>query len=1054
MADSPEIRKRLVVESYLQYDDSRFMAQRAAGGIQSNLCFAPPDLDLLRYKMRKYWNTNGIFGERSNNPHIEFQKIEEKPWTRTTEKKELLTVEQDRNLSWGLGTPQEWAWEIDFTQPLEPNIPTFDGIFRGEPLASVFGSQNGVRGKIYHDHAFEMQVPFTKKEIDNGNFGLTIPPYADFKSVYNFYVNSYEGIIDDSGVDERVIPNMYAFLLVLQESDPEDVIIAGDNSTIDDIFERHVTLQNTIKDTLFASDANGSALTKEVVNKTSKDQIRKSSKNQYFDKYAKNYSAFKKLMTTNPQAQEVRNKFTNIVAPLTDIELYRDFNNKKKSFPMGMDISFSTDRRTEFAEILKDSKLSSTLIKDVIQELPNFKELSKRLEEAGTNPERRVPYSSGLVVWAGPKNEQFFTRGFVMYVDQNSVFRPLSNVRISTNPSYFVGDKVLITDWNHVYLSPDQNSLSILATPDAAGVGRENYYTDIEFSSGVEKWSRGNPGTQPFVESAIERDGWEINIIAYWKDWREPTPIGGVRGRAKDWDGPDFVAGTFSAGTAKAGRYNRWQAYSQQQREFADAVGVPLTIVDLPAKTRIDESFKQWDITNWITSLATDPGTTYQPGGSEMVFLGQYNEEIETASQQGSISPFYKRLMTLILAGRVSQLMEEKTRSFEQILNGEKAYSETVFYKIEKWSVNRNGDFINNLQSIYLPNSNSIDVHQYIDTQVKYGKRYGYKVFAFQAVFGTRYRYVLNDLAGVAGSTLRNVLPRTAEICVFTKPSVRLIKVPYYEFVGMVMDDPPVWPDVDILQYRNHNDEVLFFFRGNVGNYKMKPIAIDADDQFDIDMLREAHNVSELEPITFKSDDQARVFEIFRLNSKPSSYQQFEGYKRQEVETDVYEDPNKAATAAAFVDIIQPNKKYYYMFRTVDVHRHTSNPTAIYEVEMVDHDGAATLVTRVLPIKREKDPRQAPTKNGKKYIHIVPSATQFGINKERTGLLDDNGVNKLSVPLEVKNNGVQLGMSGEVVWGKKYKIRVRSKQTGKAIDFNLEFKSEAWRDTDQGIPNG
>ena len=41
------------------------------------------------------------------------------------------------------------------------------------------------------------------------------------------------------------------------------------------------------------------------------------------------------------------------------------------------------------------------------------------------------------------------------------------------------------------------------------------------------------------------------------------------------------------------------------------------------------------------------------------------------------------------------------------------------------------------------------------------------------------------------------------------------------------------------------------------------------------------------------------------------------------------------ATAASKVDDIEPNKKYYYTFRAIDNHGNVSNPSSVYEIEMV-----------------------------------------------------------------------------------------------------------------------
>ncbi len=36
-----------------------------------------------------------------------------------------------------------------------------------------------------------------------------------------------------------------------------------------------------------------------------------------------------------------------------------------------------------------------------------------------------------------------------------------------------------------------------------------------------------------------------------------------------------------------------------------------------------------------------------------------------------------------------------------------------------------------------------------------------------------------------------------------------------------------------------------------------------------------------------------------------------------------------------------PNKKYYYTFKTIDYHGNISNPSPVYEVEIVDDNGAS-----------------------------------------------------------------------------------------------------------------
>ena len=63
----------------------------------------------------------------------------------------------------------------------------------------------------------------------------------------------------------------------------------------------------------------------------------------------------------------------------------------------------------------------------------------------------------------------------------------------------------------------------------------------------------------------------------------------------------------------------------------------------------------------------------------------------------------------------------------------------------------------------------------------------------------------------------------------------------------------------------------------------------------------------------------------------------------------------------------------------------------------------------------------------KKYLHIVPSIQQSYINTEDESESAKNITN------------VKLGIADDTIWNKKFKIRLRSKATGKLVDFNIDF---------------
>ena len=445
-----------------------------------------------------------------------------------------------------------------------------------------------------------------------------------------------------------------------------------------------------------------------------------------------------------------------------------------------------------------------------------------------------------------------------------------------------------------------------------------------------------------------------------------------------------------------------------------------------------------WNISVWEESL--QPAAPLTTGSSDMIFLGPYNEEIAVANNDPSFN-FFKSLMTTSFKAQFQELVDEKTRTFEQILAGQKAYSETIFYEVEKWELDDEGNETTSepIQSVYFPNSSEIDVHEYVDTQVAYGRNYVYRAKAYQAVFGTAYGYELD-----------NVENGNATICVLTRPSVQLVEVPYFEKQTKIVDRPPVFPDVEIIPFRDLRNKVSFYLRGNVGDYDLEPVAIEFADNQKIQQVRDSQERQSPLPVNFKSDDQARFFEIFRLEEKPTSYLDFIDNKIATLSTTTVTDGREsAATSATFEDTILPNKKYYYVFRTIDVHENISNPTQVYQIEIIDNEGAPALVSEVYPIVKQKPVPQSSTKTAKKYVYIKLNEQQTVIDERKARLLDPQGLPVDQIPnnLKQQETASYLGITDRTAWDKDYKIRLTSKKTGKQIDFNVKYTTKVNRPT-------
>jgi hypothetical protein len=169
------------------------------------------------------------------------------------------------------------------------------------------------------------------------------------------------------------------------------------------------------------------------------------------------------------------------------------------------------------------------------------------------------------------------------------------------------------------------------------------------------------------------------------------------------------------------------------------------------------------------------------------------------------------------------------------------------------------------------------------------------------------------------------------------------------------------------------------------------------------------------------------MFEIYRIPFHPRNYLDFRGAKMTEVSTEMPSNPIQRSDEVTFIDQIRSNTKYYYIFRAVDVHGHKSNPTEVYEIEIVNNSGAIYPLIRTVDFLTTK--KVYPTKDFKKYLRVNVTENQKVINLEKSDI---------TVPIINAPDNIVLGTMEKSVWGTKFKIRITSKSSGKKIDINFE----------------
>jgi hypothetical protein len=265
-----------------------------------------------------------------------------------------------------------------------------------------------------------------------------------------------------------------------------------------------------------------------------------------------------------------------------------------------------------------------------------------------------------------------------------------------------------------------------------------------------------------------------------------------------------------------------------------------------------------------------------------------------------------------------------------------------------------------------------------------------------------------------------------------------------------VSDRPPLYPNVDVIPFKNEQNRVLFNLSANCGEYLAPPVLLEDDDNLQFytvamtqglesvqdisvdDIINQdfslASDLTDAELIRFRSDDPASTFEVFRMETYPKSIQDFRGHK-------LRKDYTKSDNFS-FIDGISPDKKYYYIFRTEDIHGHVSNPSHIYEVELVTFNEAVRLNVKIVEpedIANKKKLERQSTRQARQFVSVKPNISQ------RTMQLPESGYFSDLVEMADKNE-VFGEPEVERLWGKKFKLRIRSKNTGKEVDINFRFK--------------
>ncbi len=364
----------------------------------------------------------------------------------------------------------------------------------------------------------------------------------------------------------------------------------------------------------------------------------------------------------------------------------------------------------------------------------------------------------------------------------------------------------------------------------------------------------------------------------------------------------------------------------------------------------------------------------------------------------------FKRTLFLSYVRQLSK----NFRSFKDIVANNECYKEDFCYSIDKYL---DAPIDPKVQQIYIPAED--DISTFMDSQIKYGDTYAYKGTAHYILVGNTYRY----------TNLRFVEDQ-ALIDVVNKPTVMIVPFEMFTQTVKVIQPPSLPPNARFVTKMNSENKMNIYLSPTKGRMMAQFIPITPEDERQLEEMiinrREGQELFE-----FSTNREDGLYEVFRTTTPPTSYQDFSDKKLIEIGAAFKTED------AVLTDRIQPNTKYYYVFRKINEKDLVSNPSPIFEVELlVDADNAKVVVSDYeFP---QPDTYQL-SKTFKSLFQVTPVIEQTLFNEEQDVLF-----NKDSYKGTIDR--LNLGIAQQSVWGRRFKIRVKSTTTGKIIDYNVNFK--------------
>jgi len=395
------------------------------------------------------------------------------------------------------------------------------------------------------------------------------------------------------------------------------------------------------------------------------------------------------------------------------------------------------------------------------------------------------------------------------------------------------------------------------------------------------------------------------------------------------------------------------------------------------------EKIKAFDMANWINQ-------------SDLSFSNASITVLKESDKK--VNNFTYNLKKLNFAGFMRKQIKKHLRTYNEVIQDKLAYSEELFYRVDK-IVDLTGEVV---QSFWIPADKRVEI---IDTQVRYGIKYRYETKVYYLVVGSVF-----EISKLRGRSRIEI-----------EPSIQVLELDYFQDTCRIIQPPQPVPDVEFSNNQLSRNEIKMNIKLNANSYTKEFIPLESSELSQNDLVDDYNKLKRKN--YFQYETEHALFEVFKVPHIPKTYDEIDNFKISEIR---HKEPS---IGALFRDSIAINQTFYYVFRSINYHDLLSNPTPIYEVKLTEDADETFLHTKVVGLFKEN--MFQPSLNLSNRIQLIPSSLHTIIPQE---------IEEGFASVKGNIDKVELGFAEKPIWGRRFKFRFTSTDTGKKIDINVNVE--------------